>query len=304
MKKHNSVFSVLICFILLFTVWSGFISCKSVPTGNNVDPLNLLDGDSDFYIAIPKSADPQLFDTLIKKNIPGVSQKDLKRISQRTSKVYVGILNSISGSYIQAAAEGDIPVNYIPCLLTKRKGWFIRDSISLQPNSAFVHKIYNSNNIDLSFPSSNIVCIGRNVDFMLDKYNSLAFSDILDGVSFKANYSELPDDLFYFLKGAEEDIRFYSKETKNFLENLTGQKLDLKLIDIQGIFSLDENNLDIYNLNMILNFQSKKFLKAGRALIRMAFGLSSSDVVALSDNVLEIKKLQIKKEQLYKILAL
>ena len=300
MKKLNKVFFVSIfIFLASFTAFTG---CKTMPAGNPVDPVNLLDEKSGFYLAIPKDADSQLIERIIERHIPGLTDKNVKMICDRTSKIYCGIKRSRKGTEIQSAIEGTIPTRLIPGLLTKKSGWEIKDFVS--NNSVVPHTIYSANGVDVSFPAGNIACVGRDIDYMLNKHDLLAYtpSDILN---LEDDYhSDLPRDIYDYLKGAENEIRFYANQPQSFLTVLTGANLDLKLIDVKGSFSVDSEHSDQYVLNIYFNFKENKFLKAGKSLLSLTFGLSSSQTEQVGRTGLEVKNILLNKEQLYKILVL
>jgi hypothetical protein len=118
------------------------------------------------------------------------------------------------------------------------------------------------------------------------------------------NYSSLPQHLYSWLEGAENEIRFYAVKPQSFLTILTGSNLDLKLFDVQGAFFTDENFPSQYVLDITFNFKNSKYLKAGKTLLTLAFGLTDSQSITINDNSLEIKGIKISKEQLYKLLIL
>ena len=85
---------------------------------------------------------------------------------------------------------------------------------------------------------------------------------------------------------------------------LKDYNLDLKLFDVQGAFFTDENFPSQYVLDITFNFKNSKYLKAGKTLLTLAFGLTDSQSITINDNSLEIKGIKISKEQLYKLLIL
>ena len=291
-----SIFAL--CLIVLFS------SCSSVPTVNYVHPVDLLDNQSGFYLAIPKKSDKDLIPRMISKYIPELSEKDIKTISDRTDSIYCGINRNKRGTEIQAAIEGNIPLSFVPRILTKKHGWVTRKF----NNKDITHTIYTLNGIDVSFPSSSIVLIGRNIEHMLTRYDYLSnipisASDepeisapiINDNKTFfnnndMVNIHEVIQD---YLKGANTDIRFYANKPASFLALLTGTNLDLKLTEVSGSFRPDPESDIQYLLDIYLNFKETKFLKAGRAILGLAFGLTGADTTIVGD-----------KQQLYKILAI
>ena len=158
---------------------------------------------------------------------------------------------------------------------------------------------------DLAFPSNNIACFGRDIYSVIDKYDYIKnSSNSLEEQTSLQNYSSLPQHLYSWLEGAENEIRFYAVKPQSFLTILTGSNLDLKLFDVQGAFFTDENFPSQYVLDITFNFKNSKYLKAGKTLLTLAFGLTDSQSITINDNSLEIKGIKISKEQLYKLLIL
>jgi hypothetical protein len=305
LKKHNffrhteyldrlstSLVSVSILFLLLLA------GCKSAPAGRPVDALELIDKQSSFYIAVPRAADNVLIERIITGFYEGASEADAKMIADRVNKVYCGLNRSRNGTEVQASVDGNIPLKYIPKALNEKQGWVISDYTPAESISKY--KIY-SGPVEMSFPSAKIACIGRNLEGMLDKYDML-FKLPADDTT--ALYSDLDEELTNYLKGAESEIRFYANKPQSFLTILTGAQLDLKLIDVKGNFTTDPKHPNQYFLDLDFRFKNGTFLKAGKALLTLAFGLTNSQEEIIGDNQLIINDIRIDKQQLYKLLSL
>lgn len=286
-------------FITLAFISLILIGCKTLPDANLtvVDPLDLLDTKSTFYIAVPKSVDPELITKLIKSNMRGVSDSDVNQICSRVNKVYAGLNKLRKTTEIQAAIDSDIPVKYIPKILTKKNGWKITDYLPKNGNSEY--PIYSQSGLNLSFPSDSITCLGRNPEEMLDQYDSIHY--IPSEESLGKRYNKIDDDLYDWLKYAEDEIRFYANQPASYLTILTGASLDLKLIDVKGSFKVDPAYKDQYLLNLDFNFKSSAALKLGRSLLGLAFGLTNSNIYMPTDTELVIQNIHISKNQLYKL---
>ena len=135
---------------------------------------------------------------------------------------------------------------------------------------------------------------------MLAKYDSLAALPAEDN----SIYSDLSDELVDYLKGSENEIRFYANKPQSFLTILTGANLDLRLIDVKGSFVTDPKHKNQYLLDLDFNFKNEKFLKAGKSLLTLAFGLTNSQEEVPQPNELKLNGIRIDKQQLYKILVL
>ena len=69
------------------------MGCKTVPITRTVNPVELLDDESAFYIAIPSSADSDLIQKIIKNYVPNLSDSNIKIICDKIDTVYCGISN-------------------------------------------------------------------------------------------------------------------------------------------------------------------------------------------------------------------
>ena len=273
-------------------------SCKTLPQGRKVDAIELLDDRSAFYIAIPKKADSDLIERIIENNIDKIPESQAKAIAQRIDKAYIGINRSRNVLEFQAAIDASIPLNYIPKVLNEKNGWKVSKYVPEQSQS--VYPVYKSK-ISISFPESKIACLGRNVNYMIDRYDML---HKMPEDTENQIYSELDEQLIDYLKSAEDEIRFFANKPQSFLTILTGTNLDLKLFDVKGFFVTDPNFDSQYLLSLEFNFKNEKFLKVGRGLLILAFGLTDSQEEIIGNNVLKINGIRIDKNQLYKVLVL
>ena len=291
MKKHN-LYWLTVLFVLLLA------GCKSAPAGRPVDPLELIDNQSSFYLAVPKAADNVLIERIITGFYEGASEADAKMIADRVNKVYCGLNRSRQGTEIQASIDGNIPSSLIPKVLSEKKGWIVSDYSP--EGSASKYKIY-SGPVEMTFPSAKIACIGRDLEGMLTKYDRLSALPADDSTEL---YSDLEEDLTSYLKGAENEIRFFANKPQSFLTILTGAQLDLKLIDVKGSFRTDPKHPNQYLLDLDFRFKNGTFLKAGKTLLVLAFGLTNSQEEIIGDSELLIHDIRIDKQQLYKLLSL
>ena len=291
-KCHAGLVSASLIFFLLLA------GCKSAPAGRPVDALELIDDQSSFYIAVPKAADNVLIERIITGFYEGASEADAKMIADRVNKIYCGLNRSKHGTEVQASVDGNIPAKLLPKVLNEKKGWIISDYTPA--SSVNRYKVYTGP-VEMSFPSSNLVCMGRNLEGMIDKYDSLS---ILPSDDTTELYSDLDPELISYLKGAENEIRFFANKPQSFLTILTGAQLDLKLIDVKGSFTTDPKHPNQYFLDLDFRFKNGTFLKAGRTLLILAFGLTNSQEEIIGDSELLINDIRIDKQQLYKLLSL
>lgn len=272
--------------------------CKTLPAGRSVDPIELLDNTSGFYIAIPKTADEDLINRIIENNIKNINSSDIKRISNCINKVYCSLNRSKKGTEIQAAIDSSVPKKFLPKILNTKAGWQITKFSPDNSNNEYQYYTYQG--LDIAFPSENITCLGRDVKNMILKYDSLSSMPAENNDI----YSDLDESLVHYLKDAENEIRFYANKPQSFLTILTGAQLDLKLIDVCGSFLTDPQHENQYLLNLNFKFRNEKYLKAGRTLLTLAFGLTNSQSIVIGTSELQINGIKLDKKQLYKLLVL
>ena len=296
LKKLNKIkFSILLVLI------SFLFGCKSVPQKTYVEPLNLLDNESTFYVAIPKSVDPELVKKIITTNVQDISEKDADLIASRIEKIYCGINKSKKGIELQGSIKANIPTSYVPKVFNKRNGW----NEGVVSGSTEEFKYYSNDSINIAFPSSNIVCLGRGLPYMINTYDVLAHEPVKEITEPNANVnkSELPDELYDYLLNATDEIRFYANKPQSFLSVLTGANLDLKLVQVSGSFVVDQKHTSQYILELNFDFKNEKYLRAGKGLLSLAFGLANGQTEVIENTKLVVKDIRNKKEQLYKILT-
>lgn len=279
---------------------SVFVSgCKTVPVSRTVRAIELLDDESAFYIAIPSSADSDLVQKIIKSYVPSLSDSNAKMICEKIDTVYCGISNKKNHMDFQCVVSGNIPVNMMPKILTKKNGWETSKIIPQDSSTQYnLYSISNENfSIDMSFPSANLAVLGRDVPKMIGRYD---FLSKLPTDDFELN-TIIEKNLADFLNGAENEIRFCANKPQSFLTILTGAKLDLKLKEVSGVFVQDEKHENQYILNLKFMFKNEKYLKAGKTLLTLAFGLTNSQSIIVETDELQINGIKLDKNQLIKL---
>ena len=279
---------------------SVFVSgCKTVPVSRTVRAIELLDDESAFYIAIPSSADSDLVQKIIKSYVPSLSDSNAKMICEKIDTVYCGISNKKNHMDFQCVVSGNIPVNMMPKILTKKNGWETSKIIPQDSSTQYnLYSISNENfSIDMSFPSANLAVLGRDVPKMISRYD---FLSKLPTDDFELN-TIIEKNLADFLNGAENEIRFCANKPQSFLTILTGAKFDLKLKEVSGVFVQDEKHENQYILNLKFMFKNEKYLKAGKTLLTLAFGLTNSQSIIVETDELQINGIKLDKNQLIKL---
>ena len=285
---------LLIAFVLLI------VSCKSVPTGTVVKAPDLLNNSKNFYISIPSAADPELIKFLIKNNIQNISDSDVDDIVSRIDRAYAGLNADNKNPRLQLAIDSNIPVKYIPKILTKKNGWEVKEYTG--PTSSFKYSVFSQNDITLAFPSDKMTLIGEDVEGMLGKYDQI--HAIPADESFGMSFTTLDDLTYSHITESDSEIRFITNKPETFLLMLTGQKLTLQLNTVRGSFVCDPKNDNQYILDFIFDFKNVKAAKAGKIMLGFAFGLADGDDNSLKETEVKIDGIKLSKKQLYDILSL
>lgn len=295
LKKHKNIRFLInrLFFIFCLILSTGFLACKSAPETFPVEAMDLLDLESEFYISIPNQADPDLIKYFLKKNINNLNEESINLLSERINTIYCGILHEKKSYKIQAAINESIPANF-----ASRKIKKIKDINKIQYEiDSNIYDSYNYNGLELSLPGNNLALAGRNINEMLQRYDSI------HSTGFGQTVWE-DEEIYEFLKSPVNEIRFYSNKADYFLSILIGHQLNLHLKSFKGEFKIDPNYKSQYIVDIDLEFQNEKFLRASRSLLALTFGLTGSDIEIIDSNKLSISNIQLKKELLYKLLIL
>ena len=305
MKKHKGFVRIAGLFSL-FLGLAGFSGCKSLPLENpvSVNALDLLDNESAFYIAIPNDVDPDLIVRFLQNNIKNMSESDAKMVASRIDNVYCGLTHRKKRTQIQISSEAKIGRALAKKIFTEKNGWQENLAITSFRNT---YEVYERNVMELSFPSDSIALIGRDIPVMLDHYDRIvALQKELEDVGEIESCHLLDDTIDDYMAGAADakEIRFFAGRPQSFLTLLTGAQLDLKLDHVSGAFVCDSDHPNQYILSLDFKFKNETFLKAGRGLLTLAFGLTNSDWEIIGEDELLIYNIKIAKNSLYKILIL
>lgn len=298
MKRCNTVIlfgAVLMLFLMLQT------GCRSTPSVYSVNPLELIDGGSSFFISMPASADNELVKKIIQEHIHGLNNKGTEAVASRVSMICVGFNRSWSGTELQVAAEGSVPSRECSRLFTKKNGWQT-DKLLLpagENKDGAVYSYYTGENgMQVCFPSDTIVCFGSHVSDMVTRYNTLCAGGVPEGGPV------LDNDIKKWLSTSSAQIRFYADKPQSFLTILTGANLNLKLVYAKGLMVIDPEQPDEYLLTLEFEFRDLRTIPAGEAMLSLAFGLTGYEMKLDTPSHLTVSGIKISRKQLYKLLAL
>lgn len=300
MKKPDLLWSQRLSKGLLFTLIILFASCKSVPSLTVVKAPDLLENNKNFYISIPASTDPDLISYIIKNNVQNISDSDIKDIISRIDRAYAGLNADNKNPKIQLAIDSNIPVKYIPKILTKKNGWTVEEYTG--PVSSAKYGLFSQQGITMAFPSDKLTIMGDNVTGMLSKYDEVHSIPAEDSVGI--SYESLDSLTYSWITESDSEIRFITNKPETFLLMLTGQKLTLQLNTVRGSFFIDPKNPNQYLLDFIFDFKNEKAAKAGKVMLAFTFGLADGSDNSLKPTEVKIEGIKINKKQLYDILSL
>lgn len=300
MKKLNVIF-LFLSSISFITIG---VSCKTAPVvSSNLNPLELLDNQSSFYLRIPAATDEELISRIIQSSVDGVSEADSKKISERIEVVYVGLNRRRNETTYQISSLCNIPTFAISKVFTSRNGWD-KDSFLLEDNSGkkINYNIFNNKSILASFPSEYVACLGRNVPTMIEKYHNLSCG--INNVSFDNLDENVYSWLYYDDKNPDNVIKYYASKPQSFLTMLTGATLNFNLVYVRGIIKIDEKRDDQFIVQFEFEFKDTKFIPVAKGSLSVAFGLTDSDIALETPTHLVVNNIKISKKQLYNILIL
>ena len=306
MKKYS--FCLLLSAILIATL---FLGCKTLPTAavqKEVDALKLLDGNSAFYIKIPAAVDRDLVSRMVLSSVKEISENEAGQIASRVNTVYAGLSRKFSKSEIQIAASCDVPEILLPHIFSVKNGWKLRKLSFSEKMPENVYTVYNNGSLDVSFPSKKIACIGRSVEEMLARYDTILSGDddsSAENITAGENNSHLFDSSIYdWLSCGENEIRFSAVAPQSFLTVLTGANLNFKLLYVRGKMVKSPQNDSHCLMDLEFEFADRKFVPAAKGALSLAFGLTDSNVILETPTHLTVTHIKIEKNALYKILVL
>ena len=157
--------------------------------------------------------------------------------------------------------------------------------------TAPIYKLDELNNLFIEMTSKNCNqrCSGCYIDFPISK-------KIKDFISID-KVKEAIKDLYKTLKYLKN---YYKYEV--IINDLIQKFKDRD--NVKGNFTTDPKHPNQYFLDLDFRFKNGTFLKAGKTLLTLAFGLTNSQEEIIGDSELIINDIRIDKQQLYKLLSL
>ena len=286
----QSVYAVVFASLILVILGS----CASLPKGAEVNPLDLLSGGAAFYMRIPKKTDGELVERILRSSAEHISESDAKLITGRIDTIYAALTRTKTSFSVEAAVSGNIPRRTAGALLLKSAQWKIETHIPERSIRPYIY--YASTGVSLAFPSPSIVCAANDVRPMLSAFDAHAY-----GGSLSHNVS---DAVFDWLNVSGSEIRFYAPNPLSFLTILTGTNLNLQLNYVKGAMISDSAHEDQYLMSIEFDFNNKNVVRAGEAMLALAFGLTNAQTTRNSPTNITVSGIRINKRQLYKLFVL
>lgn len=301
--KHKKWLSGISAAFILIAAGIFSVACKSTPFVSEVDPLDLIDSRSAFYIRIPKDVDSNLISRMLQNNLEGLSELDAQKVAERIDTVYIGLKKSKKSVEFQISSLCSFPKIAVSSAFSKKNGW-TSDKLILEGSDKknVSYTVYNNSGILASFPSENIALIGNSVPAMVERYHNIS-----QNIEFEDN-SLLDENIRGWLSYEngfhDGQIRFYASKPQSFLTTLIGANLNFKLIYVKGLLKNDLKNENQYISELEFEFRDPRVVAAAQAMLEVAFALTDSSVKRISDTHLIVSGIRINKNQLYKILVL
>lgn len=301
--KHKKWLSGMSAAFILIAAGIFSVACKSTPFVSEVDPLDLIDSRSAFYIRIPKDVDSNLISRMLQNNLEGLSEIDAQKVAERIDTVYLGLKKSKKSVEFQISSLCSFPKIAVSSAFSKKNGW-TSDKLILEGSDKknVSYTVYNNSGILASFPSENIALIGNSVPAMVERYHNIS-----QNIEFEDNFlldENIRDWLSYENGLHDGQIRFYASKPQSFLTTLIGANLNFKLIYVKGFLKNDLKNENQYISELEFEFRDPRVVGAAQAMLEVAFALTDSSVKRITDTHLIVSGIRINKNQLYKILVL
>ena len=112
------------------------------------------------------------------------------------------------------------------------------------------------------------------------------------------------DAVYDWLNVSGSEIRFYAPNPLSFLTILTGTNLNLQLNYVKGAMTVDSAHEDQYFMSIEFDFNNKNIVRAGEAMLALAFGLTNAQTTRNSPTNITVSGIRINKRQLYKLFVL
>lgn len=270
-------------------------SCKSSSNvEKDVHPLNLLDDGAAFYIKLPTKVDPVLLKRIIQSNVDGLSESDASMIVSRIECTYAGISRTRNETAMQTSVLANIPQKIISSALKKNTGW--KSAKFNAPFNSYEYFSSPSSEMQLSVLSKKNAVVAKDVSPMITHFDNLSYG--------KDENIKLNEDVYNFLHEDADEIRFYAPNPLSFLTILTGANLNFRLSYVKGSMVTDKKSNDQYIMSIEFEFGQERFVRVGKSMIGLAFGLTDSQMEQTTPTHVSMKGIKIDKKQLYKLFLL
>lgn len=281
--------------VLFFTVF--LFSCKSPVQFEQVDPLNLVSGDSVIVVYVPVSANADFVEYAVTE-LFALSQKNAKTVVPRMKNL---VLASEKQGTIQVAVEGTFPKSGIKMAFSEKNGWQTKNS----SDTAFPFSIYSSNELsmEVAVPDSKTILASDDVSRMLLRYESQQSAFVNDGTE------KNPENLLnakicdFLMDNGGEQIRFYAQKPGDLFGRLVGKTINLGLTSLAGILEKSKAG-DKFALTLNLELSNSAVSKAAVKMLKIALFPLPAKILQKSSTEIQISDISLTYAQLVGFLGI
>ena len=298
MHKNATYFLVLSFFILTAT---NFFSCRSTPTEEElpeINPLSLLDDQSSVYVSIPVQKHITFVADILVAQMNSLSQDDAKKIAGQITMMYGGISTVKDRKRIQLAAEGSFPNIAIKTVFKEKNGWTKFDyeapsteqCLALNYPNSFSYYTRTDTDLQLSFPSTNIICVSRNVPPLLDQY------------ALRPDCVMNPQNKW--ISQQTDDVLFYITKPGQYLRGLIGQPIEIGCDSVQGKIVYIPSKKDatiytgIYELSFDVTVINTKAQKVLYKLLTLSLGMTDAVITIKDEKTISVTQMTISEKEI------
>lgn len=261
-----------------------FFGCKSAPIVNPVDPAELLSSDRAIYMTVPVQPNEEFVVRAVEK-IAGCSEKDARKIAERTEKIYISV-----GSLgeVELAAKGDFPSNMIGFALTEKKGW---------KKTTFKEYQYftgTQSSYQISLPSPEVAVVAQNIEPMLEKYDDAANNDL--------HQVSMDEEIYAFLENEESgSIEVFAPVPKAFIRTFIGANVNSPVQSISGTFTNISAEKE-FGLKLSVKMNDPRTMKAAVAALKIALFPIPAKVVQSGESTISVTDITLGYDELLKFM--
>lgn len=274
-QKHFNFLILVLLFIFCL------VSCQTTNNieGQDINPATMLNKDCDVYLMLPVK-DQEDFLLNLLENYANISQKDASDLIKRFDTIYIGYY--INTNNIQMIIKGKFPKPLVKVAFAKNKNY---KKLNYKEQGISIN-IYNNekNNMLISFPTSDLLCVASNKDIMSSLYLNAFLQQ---------------DFTLSWLEAQTSNIRFVIANPLNVFSGAMGQSVQMGVESLYG--ELESVQKD-YSLSIYI-YTSKIFVKPMLGLLRLTLIGQGVNIKQIDDTTIKISEILITKQQIFNYLS-